>query len=76
MVFQGSLVGVSMKYQGCFMQLSWIRSFKGVSRKFQESFDEDESLECVTRMISECFMGVLEVFHRSLKGFSRKLFQR
>ena len=35
---QGSLMGVSMKYQGCFMQVSWIGSFKVVSRKFQESF--------------------------------------
>ena len=38
MVFQGSLMGVSIKYQGYFMQVSWIRSFKGASRKFQESF--------------------------------------
>ena len=30
--------GCLMKYPGCFMQVSWIRSFKGVSRKFQESF--------------------------------------
>ena len=37
-MFQGSLIGVSMKYQGCFMQVSWIGSFKGVSRKFQVSF--------------------------------------
>ena len=33
-----SLKGVSMKYQGCFIQVSWIGSFKVVSRKFQESF--------------------------------------
>ena len=32
-------------------------------------------MECVTRMISECFMGVLEVFQRSVKGISRE-FQR
>ena len=31
-------MGVSMKFQGCFMQVSWIGSFKVVSRKFQESF--------------------------------------
>ena len=37
MVFKGSLIGVSMKYQGCSVQVSWIRSFRGVSRKFQES---------------------------------------
>ena len=33
-----SLMGVSMKYQGCFMQVSWIGSFNCVSRKFRESF--------------------------------------
>ena len=33
-------MGVSMKYQGCFMQVSWIGSFKGISKKFQESFEE------------------------------------
>ena len=38
MVFQGSLMGVSMKYQLCFMKVSWIGSFKGVSRKFRETF--------------------------------------
>ena len=37
-MFQRSLIGVSMKYQGCFMQVSWIGSFNGVSRKFQKSF--------------------------------------
>ena len=37
-MFQGRLMGVSMKYQGCFMQVSWIGSFKGVSRKFQKLF--------------------------------------
>ena len=33
-----SLMGVSMKYQRCFMQVSWKGSFKVVSRKFQKSF--------------------------------------
>ena len=33
-----SLIGVTMKYQGCFMQVLWLGSFKVVSRKFQESF--------------------------------------
>ena len=37
-MFQESLIVVSMKYQGCFMQVTCIGSFKGVSRKFQESF--------------------------------------
>ena len=40
MVFQGSLMGVSMQYQGYFIQVSLIGSFKGVSRKFQESFKD------------------------------------
>ena len=32
-------MGVSMKYEGCVMQVSWIGSYKGVvSREFQESF--------------------------------------
>ena len=31
-------MGVSMKYEGCFIQVSWIGGCKGVSRKFQESF--------------------------------------
>ena len=30
MVFLGSLKGVLIKYQGCFMQVSCIGSFKGV----------------------------------------------
>ena len=38
MVFQGILKGVPKKSQGCFMQVSCIGSFKGVSRMFQESF--------------------------------------
>ena len=38
-MFQGSLMGVSMKYQGCFMHVSWIGSFKVVSRKFQGCFE-------------------------------------
>ena len=38
MMFQGSLKGVSMMYEGCFLQVSWIGSYMGVSRKLQESF--------------------------------------
>ena len=34
-----SLMCVSMKYQGCFMQVSLIGSFKVVSRKFQGCFE-------------------------------------
>ena len=37
-MFQGSLMDVSMKYQGCFMKVSCIGSFKGVSKKFQGRF--------------------------------------
>ena len=48
-----SLMGVSMKYQGCFMQVSWIGSFKVVSRKFQESFND------VLREFQGCFKEVL-----------------
>ena len=35
MVFQESLKGGSMKFEGCFMQGAMIGSFKGVSKKFQ-----------------------------------------
>ena len=49
----GNLMRVSMKYQGCFMQVSWIGSFKVVSRKFQESFND------VLREFQGCFKGVL-----------------
>ena len=37
-MFQGSLMGVSIKYQGCFVQVSWIGGFKVVSRKFKGCF--------------------------------------
>ena len=47
-MFQGRLMSCSMKYQGCFNQVSWIGSFKGVSRNFQESF------KGVSRMFQEC----------------------
>ena len=30
-----------MKYEGCFRQVSWIRSYKGISRKFQDSLKGD-----------------------------------
>ena len=30
---------VSMKYQGCFMKVSWIGSFKKISGVFQEYFE-------------------------------------
>ena len=62
-MFQGSLNDVSMKYQGCFMQLSWTGSLKGVSTKFQESFKvvlrafQGHSKE-VLRIIQESFRAV------------------
>ena len=55
-------MGVSMKYQGCFMQVSWIGSFKGVLRKFYESFNG----------VLRNFEGVSRVFQKSSKDDSRK----
>ena len=55
-MFQGSLMGVSMKYHGCFMQVSWIGSFKVVSRKFQKSF------KGVLREFCGSFKGVSKKF--------------
>ena len=53
-MFQGSLMGVSMKYQGCFMQVSWLGSFKVVSKKFQE-------FKGVLREFPRCFKEVLRM---------------
>ena len=61
-MFQESLVVVSMKYQGCFMQGSWIGSFKGVSRKFQESF------KGVLREFQGCFKEVLRMIQGSFRA--------
>ena len=63
MVFQGSLKGVSMKFSGCFMQVSRTGSFSGVSRKFQASFKEDwgvfwGSYEDVSRVFLKSFIDV------------------
>ena len=52
----GSLMGVSIKYQGCFMQISWIGIFKVVSRKFQEFFKD------VLREFCWSFKGVSKKF--------------
>ena len=38
MVFQGSLKDVSMKYQKCFMQVSWKDSFKGIIIRDRQNF--------------------------------------
>ena len=56
-------MGVSMKYRGCFMQVSWIGSFKGVSRKIQESFKGD------LREFQGCFKEVLGGFKEVLELF-------
>ena len=61
-MFQGSLMGVSMKYQGCLIQVSWIGSFKGVLRKFQEAF------KGVLREFQGCFKKVLRMFQGSFEG--------
>ena len=53
-MFQGSLMGVSMKYQGCFMKVSLVGSFKVVSRKFQEC-------KGVLREFQGCFKEVLRM---------------
>ena len=57
-MFPGNFKGISSKFQGC---------FKEFSRKLLH-----ESFESITRKIEECFEGVLSVYHRSLKGISRK----
>ena len=49
-------MGVLMKYQGYFMQISWLGNFKDVSRKFQESF------KGVVREFSGSFKGVSKKF--------------
>ena len=75
-MFQVSLMGVSMKYQGCFMQFSWIGSFKvvsrvlqgcfkGVSRVFQRSSEDD------SRKFQSCLDEVSMVFLESFKGAAK-----
>ena len=61
MVFQGSLKGVSIKYQGCFIQVSWIGSFKVVSRNFQE-------FKGVLREFQGCFKEVLRMIQGSFRA--------
>ena len=67
-------MGVSMKYQGCFMQVSWIGSFKGVSRKFQEAFkgvlrEFQAHFKEVLRMIQGSFRAVQIKFPWCFKEF-------
>ena len=59
-------MGVSMKYQGCFMQVSWIGSFKVVSKKFQESFND------VLREFQGCFKEVLRIIQVSFRAVYMK----
>ena len=66
-----------MKYQGCFMQVSWIGSFKVVSRKFQESFkgvlrEFWGSFKGVSKKFWGWFKEVLELFRLSFHGVFRK----
>ena len=62
MVFQGSLKGVLIKYQECFMQVLRLGRFKDVLRKFQESFEEDR------RVFLGIFEDVSRAFQRSYKA--------
>ena len=55
-------MGVSIKYKECFMQVSWIGSFKDVSRKFQESF------KGVLREFQGCFKEVLRRIQGSFRA--------
>ena len=50
---------VSMKYQGCFIQVSWIGSSKGISRKLQN--------------LQRCFVGVLREFQGCFKEVLRMI---
>ena len=56
MVFNGNLKGVSMKYQGCFMHVSWFGSFKGVLRSFFRVFQW--LFQEVLRMKQGCIRAV------------------
>ena len=59
MVFQRSLKGASMKYEGCFMQVSWIGSYKKVSGVFQGCFDGIlREFQKTLRMIQGSFRAV------------------
>ena len=62
-VFSKGVLGVSRKFQGCFMAVSGVfqGSFKGVSRKFQGSFKNasskfkfQERFQGFSSMIDEC----------------------
>ena len=64
-MFQGSLMGVSMRYQGCFIQVSWIGSFKKVSRKFQ-------AFKGVLREFQGCFKEVLRMIQGSVRAILMK----
>ena len=57
-MFHGNLMGVTIKYQGCFMQVSWIGSFKVVSRKCKG----------VLREFQGCFKEVLRMIQGSFRA--------
>ena len=80
-MFQGSLMVVSMKYQGCFMQVSWIECFKKVSRVLQGCFDGvsrvfQRSSKDDSREFYSCLDEVSMVFKgccKKVQGVSRKI---
>ena len=55
-------MGVSMKYEGCVMQVSWIGSFKKVSTVLQGCF------EGVLREFQGCFKEVLRMIQGSFRA--------
>ena len=65
-MFQGSLMGVPMKYQGCVMQVSWMGSFKKVSTVLQGCF------EGVLREFQGCFKEVLRITQESFRSVLMK----
>ena len=81
MVFQGSLNDVSIKYQGCFIHVSRKGSFKGISRKFQESLKgvvreflmNKRYFKEVLRMIYGCFRVIYMKFPWCFKKVSSVL---
>ena len=54
-------MGVSMKYQGCFMKDSWIGSFKVILRKIEE-------FKGVLREFQGCFKEVLWMIQGSFRA--------
>ena len=65
-MFQGSLMGFSMKSNECFNEVSRMFHASFIDRKFQGCFKK------VSRVLQGCFEGVSIVFQRSSKYDSRK----